>query len=166
VSGGIPSGSEVDTESVVAGVYAEEQFAWRERLFLTGAVRVDGANDFGSNYQYAVYPKGSVSWLISKEPFFPTPSWLSLLRFRTAYGESGTQPGEVLTTLVTNPVSIDGNRQPGVTLASIANPNIQPERQKEFEIGGDMDLVGNRAHLEFTYYNKRNTNALYGVGLV
>jgi TonB-linked SusC/RagA family outer membrane protein len=165
VSGGLPSGAEVDSEGVVAGVYAEEQLAFNDRLFLTGAVRVDGANDFGSDFQSATYPKGSISWLISREPFFPTLSWLSLLRLRSAYGESGTQPGEVLTTLTTAPVTIDGVLQPGTTLQTLANPRIQPERQKELEIGADLDLADNRIHAEFTYYSKRNVNALYNVPL-
>jgi TonB-dependent starch-binding outer membrane protein SusC len=163
VSAGIPTGSQTDKESVVAGVYAEEQFELSQRLFLTGAVRVDGANDFGSNFSDAVYPKGSASWLISQEPLFPHLPFLSALRLRAAYGESGTQPGEVLTTLVASQVEVDGQTVPGLTLGSRGNPNIQPERQAEFETGADIDLVPQRIHAEFTYYSKRNTNALYGV---
>lgn len=165
INAGIPSGSEVDSQSVVAGVYAEEQLALHDRLFLTGAVRVDGANDFGQHFQSAAYPKGSISWLVSKERFFPTWSWLNLIRLRAAYGESGTQPGEVLTTLKATPATIDGVVQPGNTLATIGNSSIQPERQKEFEAGTDVDLGQNRVHLEFTYYTKRNVNALYDVPL-
>jgi TonB-linked SusC/RagA family outer membrane protein len=165
VSGGVSQGAQVDSEGVVAGVYAEEQLSIGDRLFLTGAVRVDGANDFGHDFQSAVYPKGSVSWLISREPFFPAPSWLTLLRLRAAYGESGTQPGEVLTTYSSTPVTIDGTVQPGMTLSTLANSHVQPERQKEIEAGADLDLADSRVHLEFTYYRKRNVNALYNVPL-
>jgi TonB-linked SusC/RagA family outer membrane protein len=165
VGNGIPFGIQADSESVVAGVYAEEQLALNDRLFLTGAVRFDGANDFGRDFQSATYPKGGISWIVSKEPFFPTVGFLSLLRLRAAYGESGTQPGLVLTTLKTNPATIDGTYQPGLTVSTIGNPQIQPERQKELEVGADIDLADNRIHGEFTYYKKRNVNALYNVPL-
>jgi TonB-linked SusC/RagA family outer membrane protein len=165
VSGGIPSGAQIDTQSVVAGVYAEEQLALNDRLFVTGAVRVDGANDFGHKFQSATYPKAGVSWLLSRESFFPSWRWLTLWRLRGAYGESGTQPGVVLTTLRTVPVTIDGTVQTGTTLFSLGNPQLQPERQKEIEMGSDLDLVDSRVHLEFTYYSKRNVNALYSVPL-
>jgi TonB-linked SusC/RagA family outer membrane protein len=165
IAGGLPLGSQSDTQSVVAGVYAQEELALNDRLFLTGAVRVDGANDFGQKFQTATYPKGGVSWLVSRESFFPTWHWLSLWRLRGAYGESGTQPGIVLTTLATGPVTIDGVHQTGVGLASLGNPQVQPERQKEIEAGSDLDLVDSRIHIEFTYYRKRNVNALYNVPL-
>jgi TonB-linked SusC/RagA family outer membrane protein len=165
VGSGVPSGLEIDSGSVVAGAYGEEQIAFNDRLFLTGGVRVDGANDFGQQFNSATYPKGSVSWLVSKEPFFPAIPGLSLLRLRAAYGESGTQPGLVLTTLQTAAVTIDGVLQSGTTLATLGNPHVEPERQKEFEAGADLDLVHDRLHLEFTYYKKRNVNALYQVPL-
>jgi TonB-linked SusC/RagA family outer membrane protein len=165
VNGGIPSGTDVDTGSVVAGVYAEEQLALNDRLFVTGAVRFDGANHFGSDFQVATYPKGGVSWLVSKEPFFPFGNWLSLWRLRAAYGESGTQPGLVLTTLRTTAVTVDGALQTGTTLATLGNPNLQPERQKELEVGSDIAFADNRVEVQFTYYSKRNVNALYSVPL-
>lgn len=165
VNGGLATGAEADSETVVAGVYAEEQLALNDRLYLTGAVRIDGANDFGRDFRSATYPKGSASWLISKEPFFPALSWLSLWRVRAAYGESGTQPGLVLTTFKAAPATIDGVLQNGTTLSTIGSPQIQPERQKEIELGSDIDLADNRVHAEFTYYSKRNVNALYNVPL-
>ena len=34
-----------------------------------------------------------MSSIVSDEPFFAHPSWLSQLRLRSAYGASGVQPG-------------------------------------------------------------------------
>jgi TonB-dependent SusC/RagA subfamily outer membrane receptor len=163
VSEGVASGGESAIQNVVAGVYAEERLAFNNRLFLTGAVRVDGANDFGSNYHDAVYPKGSLSWLLSDEPFFPRIPGVTTIRLRAAYGESGTQPGLSLTTLGTFNALASGQTTTGAGLNAVGNPAIEPERQKEVEAGLDVDLVRSRVHLEFTYYSKRNTNALYNV---
>jgi TonB-linked SusC/RagA family outer membrane protein len=165
VDGGLTSGGAETLESVVAGAYAEERLGLNDRLFLVGAVRVDGANDFGSDFKAAAYPKGSLSWLISDEPFFPHIPAISTIRLRTAYGESGTQPGLSLTTLRTANAYVDGSQTLGAVLSGIGNLNVQPERQKELELGADVDLFKQRAHVEVTYYSKRNTNALYSVPL-
>jgi outer membrane receptor protein involved in Fe transport len=75
------------------GYYAEEQAALHDRLFLTAAIRADQNSAFGTNFQKVVYPKFSVSWLVSDESFFPKFRWLDQLRLRSAYGASGVQPG-------------------------------------------------------------------------
>ena len=53
------------------GVYAQEVVGLRDRLFLTAAVRSDQNSAFGTKFQNVLYPKASVSWLISDESFFP-----------------------------------------------------------------------------------------------
>ena len=52
--------------------------SWRSatELFLTAALRTDQNSAFGTNFQRVVYPKASVSWLLSDESFFPrVPNW-------------------------------------------------------------------------------------------
>jgi TonB-dependent SusC/RagA subfamily outer membrane receptor len=60
-----PIVGEATTESVVAGAYLEEQIGIRDKIFLTGGVRIDGSSAFGKGFNVAVYPKASMSWLIS-----------------------------------------------------------------------------------------------------
>ena len=60
--------------------FVEEQVTLRERLYVTGAVRRDDNSAFGRNFAAVYYPKLSVSWVLSQEPFFHAPSWLSSLR--------------------------------------------------------------------------------------
>ena len=46
------------------GGYGEEQIGFADRVFITGAVRIDAASGFGRAYATAVYPKASASWLV------------------------------------------------------------------------------------------------------
>jgi hypothetical protein len=57
-----------------------------------GGVRADDASSIGKDYDLTLFPKASVSWLVSDEGFFPTGSFLNLFRLRAAYGESGSIP--------------------------------------------------------------------------
>ncbi len=166
-SGSTQSAAEETVETVVAGAYVEQTFALNERLFVTGAVRADGSGSFGSDFQTAYYPKGSLSWLISRESFWPAIPGLSNLRLRAAYGEAGIQPSPTARLAREGYVQsiTDGSQQVGAILTNGANPNLKPEFQREFEGGFDAGFLGGRINVELTYYQKHSTDALSTVPL-
>ncbi len=154
--------SESTVESVVAGAYLEQGFGWRDRVYLTGALRFDGGSAFGSSFETAVYPKASLSWVAlgaDGERHGP----LSLLRLRTAYGQSGVQPSpEAALARAQLLRTLEGS---GAVIASLGNPLLEPERQTEFEAGVDAELWGGRVAVEATAYHRRSRNALVDVPL-
>ncbi len=161
-SGSIRTASEETTEIITLGFYLEHILGWRDRLFLTTALRQDYNSAFGADARGATYPKASLSWVISEESFFPTSLPLSSLRLRAAYGASGNQPGSTAALRFFQSVtgSIAGTDQPGLNIAAIGNDSLKPERAAELELGFDADLFESRAHVEFTYYRKKTRDAL------
>ena len=161
--GGAGSTEARDTliESRSIGSYVEEEINVKERLFVTGALRFDDNSAFGQNFNATVYPKSSVSWLLSEEPFYNIKA-INTLRLRGAFGVSGQQPGTTDALRFYNPVSgkKDGVGTTGVTFASLGNPNLKPERSRELEVGLDAGLFQDRVSVEFTYYNKLTRDAL------
>ncbi|MGH7718504.1 MAG: TonB-dependent receptor domain-containing protein, partial [Gemmatimonadaceae bacterium] len=150
--------TETNTESIVAGAYVEQTFGFNDRLYLTGAVRADGGSQFGRDFETAVYPKGSASWLAVPQQ----AGWLNSVRLRAAYGASGVQPGPTaaLTLLTLSSAIIDGAAATGATLQSVGNSGLKPERQREIEAGFDMELLNRRVRLEATYYDRLSTDAI------
>jgi TonB-dependent SusC/RagA subfamily outer membrane receptor len=150
--------TETSVENVTVGVYFQEQLAWKNRLFLTAAVRADDNSAFGEEFDLVTYPKLSGSWVISEEPFWNVPS-LNTLKLRAAYGESGQQPEAFAAIRTFNPVT--GPNDVGtVTPANLGNPALGPERGKEVELGFDAGLLDDRVGVEVTYYDKRTTDAI------
>jgi len=143
------------------GSYIEEEVNLRERLFVTGALRFDDNSAFGQNFNATVYPKASVSWLMSDEPFFNT-GFLNTFRLRAAYGVSGQQPGttDALRFFNATPGKRLGLPTTGVSFASLGNQNLKPERSYEFEAGFDAGLFKDRLSVEFTFYSKLTRDAL------
>lgn len=155
---------EATSQTKTLGLFVEEQVGLNDRLFLTGAVRADQNSAFGTSFQRVLYPKASLSWIVSDESFFRKPSWLDQLRLRSAYGTSGVQPGPIdaLQYYYPQTVSVAATDQPGVQFFSIGNANLRPERANEFEGGFDTKLFGNRVSFEVTYYSKLTQDALVG----
>jgi TonB-linked SusC/RagA family outer membrane protein len=143
------------------GFYGQEEIAASDRLFLTGAVRVDNNSAFGSQVNWVTYPKASISWVASEEPRLKDhlPSVINSLRLRAAYGVSGQQPqvNSALRTL--SPVAGPGGASV-LTNGNLGNPDLRPERVAETEAGFETGLFGDRMGIDFTYYHDDSRDAI------
>lgn len=161
-SGTIPSASEGTTIQKTFGVFVEQSVNVGDRLFLTAAVRSDQNSAFGTNFQSIVYPKASVSYLISQEEWWKAPSFVNSVRFRYAYGQSGVQPGpnDAIRFFTSNSTSIAATDQPIVVQGALGNDNLKPERSAEQETGFEVSMFNSRLNLDATYYSKITKDAL------
>jgi len=152
------------SDSKTLGVFLEEQVSLNDRLFVIGGLRSDQNSAFGTKFQRVVYPKISVSHILSDEPWFPRFRFLDQFRSRLAYGASGVQPGptDAIQFLSATTTNIQATDQPGVVLASLGNADLRPERANEFEGGFDTRWFGSRVSLDLTYYSKITKDALVG----
>ena len=146
------------TVNTTIGAYVQEQLTWRDRVYLTAAVRVDNNSAFGEDFKWVTYPKVAASWVVSEEPFFKWTSTIPSLRLRTAYGESGRQPNafSALRTFSPIPFAAGGN---AVTPSALGNPELRPERGKELEVGFEASLW-NRLSVDFTMFRKKTIDAI------
>jgi len=144
------------------GIYGQEQIGWRDRLYITGAIRSDDHSAFGASFNRVVYPKFSLSYVLSDEPWFKVPylgDRLNEFRFRLAYGQSGKAPTAYSSIKTYSPTS-GPNDGPAVTPNTIGNPNLGPEKGKELEAGFDASAFDDRLGVEFTYYHKKTIDAI------
>lgn len=146
---------------VNAGLFLQQMFGFKDRLFLTGGLRVDGNSAFGSGFGLQPYPKVSAAYVISEEGFWPK-NVLSTMKLRAALGESGKAPGAFDAVRTWDPIAADEGR-PGFTPAQVGNPNLGPERTREFEFGFDAGAFEDRVSLEVTAFRARTLDALIGV---
>ena len=139
------------------GVFAQEQIDYQEAVYLTLGVRLDASSAFGDDFNYATYPKASLSFLPTD--FFDfSISGVSELRLRGAWGQSGQQPGAFDAFTTFSPVqSPEGT---GVRTGNLGNDELEPETATEWEVGFDLGLVQDRLSLSATYWNRTTEDAL------
>jgi len=164
VSGGATrSGTETYLANATVGMYVQEQAAWRDRLFLTAALRGDDNSTFGKDFKAAYYPKVSGSWVMSEEPWFHVPL-VTDLRLRAALGAAGEQPGTFDAQRLYDP-SVGYLNNPGLVPGSYGNPKLRPERSRELELGFETSVLNGRADLSYTHYGRKITDAIVNVPL-
>lgn len=158
---------ENNTGNITLGAFGQEQLSWRDKVFLSGALRADKNSAFGVGIKQIYYPSGSLSWVIGEEPWFPKTNTLSSLRLRAAYGESGQRPAFRDAITFFTPVSVitQQGEQAAATVGGVGSQNLKAERTKEYEGGFDVGLLNERASVSFTYYHKRTSDALIAAPL-
>ena len=144
---------------VNAGFFFQNLFKLRDRYFLTGGLRFDGNSAFGKSLGLQVYPKMSGSYVISEEPFWPQA--LGEMKVRGSLGWSGRAPGAFDAVKTWTPCT--SNNQSCFLPGNIGNPDVGPERTREAELGFDAALFRSRLTLEFTWYHRLTTDALFPV---
>ncbi len=159
-SGARTEAFEYSTTITTGGFFAQEQIGIADRLFLTLGMRVDGHSAFGDDFGLQAYPKASMSYIVSDEDFFPED--FGTMKIRAAIGESGKAPGTFDAVRTWNSVAGDGG-QPAVTPDNLGNPDLGPERTREWEVGLEGGFFNDRVSYEYTYYHQTTFDALINV---
>jgi TonB-dependent starch-binding outer membrane protein SusC len=156
--GAVRQAGETFTENSTVGVYVQQTVGWENRAFVTAAVRADDNSAFGVNFDAAIYPKISGTWVISEEPFFDF-DFFEQLRLRAAWGAAGQQPDAFAASRLYSPYIGYLNR-PALISGAYGNPDLKPERGDELEFGFDASFLDGRLELEYTRYQKRVTDGI------
>lgn len=143
------------TEISISGAYFQQNFKFKNNLFITGAIRLDGSSVFGEDQRNQVYTKASGSYVISGTDYWNN-NWWNLFKIRMAYGESGNLTGigaySRFNTYTTNSML---GKTSFTSPAQRANEDVKPERQQELEFGTDLGFFNNRIGVQFNYYIKK-----------
>ena len=162
VSGSIRLINDVNSQRVInAGFFGQEVIAWRDILFLTGGVRIDGNSAFGKSFGLQTYPKISASYVISDETFWPR-QWVPSLKLRAALGSSGKAPGAFDAVRTWDPVAAE-NGKPAVAPNQLGNADLGPERSQETELGFDLAALDGRINVAVTHFSQQTQDALIPV---
>ena len=154
-----PSAATTSSRTPRSGpIFFQEQLSWNDRVFITGAVRVDNNSAFGSDVQLVAYPKLSASWVVSDEPgWASTGSMGSGSARRSANRENSRRCSRPSRNY--QAVTIGGG-QPGVSPAFLGNPDLKPERGQEIEAGFEASLFKSKLGIDATFYNKKTKDAI------
>ncbi|MCX5762011.1 MAG: TonB-dependent receptor [Gemmatimonadetes bacterium] len=162
VSGSIRLINDVNSQRVInAGFFGQEMIGWRDILFVTAGVRIDGNSAFGKSFGLQTYPKISASYVISDESFWPR-QYVSSLKLRAAVGSSGKAPGAFDAVRTWDPVAAE-NGKPAVAPNQLGNADLGPERSREIELGFDLAALDGRINLAFTHFQQQTQDALIPV---
>ena len=134
------------------GFFIQEEVNFQDKIVATIGVRADKSSNNGDVNELYFYPKANVAFNLHNFGLFGEESPITQAKVRAAYGESGNFARFGSKSTILNSSIVNGTA--GVAVPGLLGNNVVgPERQKEFEVGLDVEL-NNRFAVDLTYYIK------------
>ena len=144
--------------------YGNVAYDFDNRYTVTGSIRWDRTNLFGTSSKYQNHPIWSVGagWLINNESFMQL-DWVNMLKLRASYGIGGNIAKDAAPYMT---LYYSNNYHTGTTSGSVSrrpNPNLRWEKTTTFNVGIDFALLDNRLNGSIEFYNKKGVDLLANV---
>jgi TonB-linked SusC/RagA family outer membrane protein len=144
--------------------YSNLVYAYKNRYSLTGSIRVDQSNLFGTDPKYKYKPLWSVgaAWNIHNENFMRNVTWVDALRLRVAHGFNGNVAKDALSQVIAADALNTLNPSvatPTLNLLSYANSGLRWEQTRNLNLGLNYELFKGISG-SIDYYVKKSTDIL------
>lgn len=151
--------------SSMASFFGRATYNYDDRYMSTYTYRRDGSSNFGPKNRWVDFHSFALSWRFSNEQFFePLKFFINNGKIRLGWGQTGNSSirsyswGSAISKMATG--LGDGYRQ-----LNIANPYIQWETQKQWNLGIDLNFLNDRIGLVVELYDKTSADMLMGLQL-
>ena len=165
-SNDILEGNSNENEWSLISYLARVNYNYNSKYYITASIRSDGSSRFGKDNKHGYFPSVALAWRASEESFIKPLSWLTNLKLRASYGETGNNNiGNYAHLATVNYESyVLGNASSGgYAPANFENRKLTWEKQRAFNVGVDISVVDNRINLTADYFLTKNRNLLLNV---
>jgi len=155
-AGTVTAGNTTASEWSLLSYLGRIQYNFKNKYFITGALRRDGMSRFGEDNKWGYFPSVSGGWLISDENFMAGVSAVNNLKLRVSYGVTGNNqiPNYGAISLLGAANYVTGtNLSNGLKVSGLANSGLKWEKTNQFNVGVDLGLFNNRINLSAEFYN-------------
>lgn len=147
---------------------ARVNYTFNSRVLATVSFRADGSSRYSEGQKWGYFPSAALAWRVSEENFIKDIPFISDLKIRAGYGETGNtsiNPYFTLNQLASNQVvfgdALNIYYAPGTRLAG----PLKWETTAQADIGVDFGILNNRFTLTADYYIKNTRDLLNNVSL-
>lgn len=160
--------SSFSTEWSMLSYLSRVNYNFKNKYFLSGAIRRDGSSRFGSQRRWGYFPSMSAGWVASDENFMKNVKAINFLKFRASYGMSGNNQipnyGSISLLGASNANYASGaTLLNGQSVTTIPNELLRWEKTSQFNIGFDMRFLKNRVNFTADFYNSITKDMLLNV---
>lgn len=163
IAGGIRFENDfIEKEDRYVSFYANSNYIYANKYVLSGSIRIDKSNLFGTDPKYRFKPLWSVGgkWRIAEEDFFKSKLF-SKLDLQLSYGINGNISNDYGPyDLATSTFADLANYANALTILSYSSPDLRWEQTKTFNIGVHTNLLKDRIAFTFDYYRKHSQDVL------
>lgn len=151
-------------DSKLIAFFGRLSYNLADKYFTTFSLRYEGSSKFGAGNKWGAFPAVSLGWRLSQEKFMKNLTWIDDLKIRGDYGVTGNQDFANYTSLARMKAYdlnyYQGSYIRGWSFSSNPNSNIKWEKGKNWNVGIDFGLFGNRLYGSLNYYSRKQSDLL------
>jgi TonB-linked SusC/RagA family outer membrane protein len=166
VSNILYQGNSQESEWTLISYLARLNYNFKNKYYVTGSIRADGSSRFGRDKKYGYFPSAALAWRISDENFLKEVSFISDIKLRASYGESGNNNiGNYahIATIGYESYDFGGAAAGGFAPSQFANSLLTWEKQRSFDVGMDASFFESRLGFTVDYFKTTNHDLLLNV---
>jgi TonB-linked SusC/RagA family outer membrane protein len=155
----------------LTSLFTRVNYDFKEKYLFTGIFRKDGSSKFGPNEKYGYFPSVSIGWVVSKEDFWNTNSYVNSLKLKGGYGvtgNTGSLPDFRYLALVAGGSNYTFGNANGIITGyaptTLDNPDLHWEETSQGNFGLDARLL-NDFTLGAEYFVKKTSGILQQVSI-
>ncbi|MDR0414706.1 MAG: TonB-dependent receptor [Prevotellaceae bacterium] len=156
-------GSEFSTSTLLSYI-ARANYNYADRYLLTATLRYDGSSKFMENNRWGTFPSFSAAWNATEEEFvkdiLDNQNVLNRLKLRAGFGMVGNQEIGDFAFRTLYDARVSNKEVSYAAQGRKGNPDITWEKQKQYNLGVDLDLLGNRIQLSADAFYIENKDLL------
>lgn len=142
------------------GVLGRVNLNWRSKYILSVLARRDGSSRFGANNRFGNFGGIIGTWNVDDESFLRDVSWLSQLRLRASFGQTGNDQIGNFDALSLYSAGAQYGGAAGINYGGLPNPNLKWERNQTLNLGIDYGFFQNRVSGSLEVFNRKTKDAL------
>ena len=155
--------SSYEDNSTIESYFSRVSYDYDQKYVLSASLRRDGNSRFHPDFRWETFWSVGGAYNIERENFFNVSS-IDMLKLRATYGVVGNEAGlgyypyQALYTLGRNNAAA-----PGFTQRSLPNDSLTWETAKNFDVGIDFAMFGNRLSGSIEYFDRKTDGLIFAV---
>ena len=157
-----------DDQDIDMTYYAQADYSYADRYYLTAGVSMDGSSKFGTdaaegikigNYSWGFFPSVEAAWVMSNEEWFRLRG-IDYMKFNVGFDISGNDDINPNASRSYFVAKKHFDQIAGITLGNIGNTRLQWETTRRFTAGIQLAAFHNRLSVGFNYFRSNTRNLL------
>jgi TonB-linked SusC/RagA family outer membrane protein len=135
-----------------------------QKYIATINLRVDGSSNFSKKHQWGTFPGISLAWRMNEENWLKNVEWLSNLKIRAGYGQTGNAGNltgiNTFYSVSRGSYVMDNSLVNGIALSKLGNPNLKWETLTDINFGIDYGFLRNRISGSIDIYQRTRKDVI------
>lgn len=145
----------------VEGFFARAEYNYDQKYYASASFRRDGSSRFAMDRAWGNFWSVGAAWILSKENFLSSASWIDMLKLKASIGQQGNDAIGSWQYTDRYTLTTAGTYTMSPSFSSLGNPDITWETTTNMNVGTEFSFFGGRLSGNVDFYNKLAKDQLF-----